>query len=42
MVNLQLRSSLRLRELMEDQVLFACADVALVIAAKQEGLLTSP
>jgi hypothetical protein len=37
-----LASALRLRELMEDQVVFACADVALVIATKQESLLTSP
>jgi predicted nucleic acid-binding protein len=40
--SIHLASALRLRELVEDQVLFACADVALVIAAKQEGLLTSP
>jgi uncharacterized protein len=40
--SIHLASAFRLRELVEDQVMFACADVALVTAAKQEGLLTSP
>lgn len=40
--SIHLASALRLRELVEEQVVFTCADVALVIAAKQEGLLTSP
>jgi hypothetical protein len=40
--SIHLAFALRLRALVEDQVVFACADVALVFAAKREGFLTSP
>jgi predicted nucleic acid-binding protein len=39
---IHLAAALRLRELVQDEVTFACADVALVGAALQEGLVTSP
>ncbi len=37
-----LASALRLRELAQDEVTFACADVALKAAAHAEGLIVSP
>jgi predicted nucleic acid-binding protein len=40
--SIHLASALLLRDLVQDQVTFACADSALVAAAKHEGLLTAP
>lgn len=40
--SIHLASALRVRELMQDEVTFACADLALLAAASQEGLATSP
>jgi uncharacterized protein len=39
---IHLASALLLRDLVQDQVTFACADVALVGAAQREGLLAAP
>ena len=39
--SIHLASALLLRDLLQSDVTFACADGALVAAAKQEGLLTS-
>jgi hypothetical protein len=40
--SIHLASALLLRDLVQDQVTFACADTALVTAAQREGLLAAP